>query len=118
MKIFFRFLLALLVVISSSCHSYRPVNFKKSTIKESLNIGDKIYVKTISGERIYLVVEKIDTEYISGNKGRIIKYSDIVAIERAEKNTKKTIGLVAIITGAVLVVAGIIYAFSHSSVTL
>ena len=114
MKIFLRVSLALLLIITSGCHSYRPVDLKNSEIEKSVKVGDNVAIKCVDGTRVKFVIEKIENESLYGSHGEIIKYTDVATIKKSEQNTKKTVGLIGIIAGGVALGALTIYIFSHA----
>ena len=114
MKIFFRLSLAFLLLISSGCHSFRPVDFSSTTIEQNVKVGDKVAIKLVDGTQVRFVIEKIENQSLYGHRGEVIKYSDIATIKKAEPNAKKTAGLIGIIAGGIALGILTIYIFTHA----
>jgi hypothetical protein len=114
--------LALCLLQSGGCTSYRPVPLESDTLHQELRLGnlvrpgDRIRVATQSGESVTLVVDQVGEEHLTAVGGPVISYTDIVSIESRDYDPVKT--TVAVIGGSTILTVILISAALSSVVFL
>ncbi len=102
--------LAAVLSVAAGCTAMKPLAVDNpSELSQQLEVGQKVVVETIDGERFKFIINKIDESGISGEE-HFIAYSDIDELRTRELSATNTVGLMLALNvalGAAAVAVGV-----------